>query len=106
VNLIDTPAINAEKRACIGSPKMEINFNGMKLTVFGKYYKAIQGNGWGAWRGPTPDEPEDFEIEDILFAGTSVYELLECLYRRSGENCIDWITKECIRKANEGPDND
>lgn len=54
----------------------EIVYNGCNVTVEGEYHKAHIG----AWAGGVkmePDEPEEFEVETVLFQGVDIFDILD-----------------------------
>ena len=57
---------------------VEINFLNTDLTVEGWYTPAVPGKTYGPPEDCYPEEPSDFEIDDILVNGISIYEMVEC----------------------------
>ena len=78
---------------------MKIQFNGVELEVEGTYHPFRPGRGVADYYGPTPDEPEDFEISDLKYKGTDVFELLDGLYGPAGLDVIETIVKMCILES-------
>lgn len=38
----------------------------LQVTVEGVYHPFRKGDGWGAYNGPTPDDPEELELEEMF----------------------------------------
>ena len=57
---------------------VDITFLGTDLTVIGAYFPGQRGRTSGPPEDCFPEEPSDFEIEDILVNGCSIYEMVQC----------------------------
>ena len=57
---------------------VEITFLGSDITVVGDYSPGQRGRTDGPPEDCYPDEPSNFEIEDILVNGCSIYEMCQC----------------------------
>lgn len=57
---------------------LDITFLGTDLTVVGDYTPGVAGHTYGPPEDCYPEEPSNFEIEDILVNGCSIYEMCQC----------------------------
>lgn len=84
---------------------LRITFVGEQLVVEGTWYPFRAGAGPMAWSGPTPDEPECFEISSIRMAdpttgkpiGPDLSGLLEPL-RYQKEEVLWHIEEQCLKE--------
>jgi hypothetical protein len=60
------------------SVTIEVSFLGTDITVKGAYTPAVPGRLYGPPEDCYPEEPSEFEIEEILVNGCSIYEMAQC----------------------------
>jgi len=53
-----------------------LSYHGTDLDVEGYYTPGEPGKVTGPWEDCYPEEPSEFEVEDILIEGGSIYDLL------------------------------
>lgn len=92
---------------------LEITFLNTELTVAGWYTPAVSGKLSGPPEDCYPEEPSEFEIEDILVEGVSIYDLAQCCSIPqntrpiSHRNFLTELAEACCEKLDEaGPSDD
>jgi hypothetical protein len=58
--------------------KVEINYLGVELIVTGDYMARVRAKLGGPPEDCHPEEPSDFDIEDVKVGGVSIIEMLAC----------------------------
>jgi len=89
------------------STKLTLIWLGVEVTVTGDYSPMKPGKFTGPPEACYPDEPAEFDIEDVQVAGESIVEMLMCLqlpsspFRRTSRMALDDLAEDCITKLEE-----
>ena len=88
---------------------VEVNYLGTEMEVTGDYTPGKPAYVTGPPEDCYPEEPAEFDIEEVTVGGVSVYSMLECLQtagspRLTPATCLEEIAVLCLEKAGESDD--
>lgn len=73
-----------------------------EYAVTGNYRKRVPARMYMPNGDPGyPEEPAEFEIEDVTVGDQSIMELLQCCWTKDGKHILDDMEVECLEKVDD-----
>jgi hypothetical protein len=84
--------------------KMSVSlfYGDTEYVVTGNYRKRVPARMYLRNGDPGyPEEPAEFEIEDVTVCDQSIMEMLQCCWTKDGKHILDDMEVECLEKVDD-----